>query len=513
MSKEPGRNSTNISWLHTLLCRISVMAAIFVLLSSATHSELNASYLVSDLNTQLNVFQEDFVFFYQTLLDSHPGFDSGQPAFYQEAVTLMEELAAVTDTLQFETKLRAFTHLLKDGHTKIASYSGESPTTYPIGLWWHESGWYVDIISKEHKDLIGSKVISINGMDAETFMNRLMQIATGENIYLFRDQVSFYLRNPANLIALNLASPDGALHLTLERSGTQMDIVLLAAERHSLWGNIKTGITAQHNENYWGQALPDDSVYYLQFNAMSVTEGTPDNPFAGWISFLNDAFSTIDSLGIDNLVIDLRNNGGGHSTMGDILLSFCSLPDSIRYFGTSMKISDLVLDFYQMDLNTMNEALSSDLGYEVTESELPFTVHYNIGSPPLIKPRMLEELAPNAGLSAPPRKFDGKLILIIGSQTYSSATDLAVLCHDNGLATLYGSPTGGKPSSYGESVGFRLPNTGISCTVSVKYFQRPDIHRDPSDSLYPDVYIPVSPDEYFSSIDTLWERLLQEIKS
>ena len=177
-----------------------------------------------------------------------------------------------------------------------------------------------------------------------------------------------------------------------------------------------------------------------------------------------------------------------------------------------MKISDLVLKYYQMDLNTMNEALSSDLGYEVSESELPFTVKFNIGNSPLLKPRTLEELAPNAGLTDPPRKFDGKLILMTGSQTYSSAVMIATLCHDNGLATLYGSPTGGKPSSYGEGVGFKLPNTGIRCTVSVKYFQRHDIQRDPSDSLYPDVNIPISPEEYFSTTDTVWEKVLQDLK-
>lgn len=512
MSKESERNSTSMSRLHTLFCRISIMASIFILLSAATHSELNASYLVSDPNTQLNAFQEDFDFFYQTLLDSHPGFESGQPAFCQEGATLMEELAAVTDTLQFEAKLRGFTHLLQDGHTKVSSYSGQSPTTYPIGLWWHESGWYVEMISTEYKELIGCKVISINGIDAETFMARLLQQTTGENIYWFRDQVSYYLRNSANLRALNLASHDGALHLTLEQNGTQSEIVLLEAERHSLWNNKKTGITALHDDNYWGHALPDDNVYYLQFNAMSDSDRTLDNPFAGWISFLNDAFSTIDSLGIENLVIDLRNNGGGNSTMGDILLSFCSLPDSLRYFGGSMKISDLVLKYYHMDLNTMNEALSSDLGYEVSESELPFTVKFNIGNSPLLKPRTLEELAPNAGLTDPPRKFDGKLILMTGSQTYSSAVMIATLCQDNGLATLYGSPTGGKPSSYGEGVGFKLPNTGIRCTVSVKYFQRPDIQRDPSDSLYPDVNIPISPEEYFSTTDTVWEKVLQDLK-
>lgn len=512
MSKESERNATSTGRIHNLLRRISVIASIVVLLSVATHSELDASSLLSEPNTKLHAFQEDFDFFYQTLLDSHPGFESGQPDFCQEAATLMEEIATVTDTLQFEAKLRGFTHLLQDGHTRVASYSGQSPTTYPIGLWWHESGWYVEMISTEYKELIGCKVVSINSIDAETFMTRLLQLTTGENIYWFRDQVSFFLRNSANLQALNLASPDGALYLTIEQNGTQSEIVLLEAERHSLWSNKKTGITALHDDNYWGQALPDDNVYYLQFNAMSDTDGTPDNPFAGWISFLNDVFSTIDSLGIENLVIDLRNNGGGNSTMGDILLSFCSLPDSLRYFVGSMKISDLVLKHYQMDLNTMNEALSSDLGYEVSESELPFTVKFNIGNSPLLKPHTLEELAPNAGLSEPPRKFDGKLILITGSQTFSSAVMFATLCHDNGLATLYGSPTGGKPSAYGEGVGFKLPNTGIRCTVSVKYFQRPDIQRDPSDSLYPDVNIPISPEEYFLTTDTVWEKVLQDLK-
>ena len=105
MSKESERNATSTGRIHNLLRRISVIASIVVLLSVATHSELDASSLLSEPNTKLHAFQEDFDFFYQTLLDSHPGFESGQPDFCQEAATLMEEIATVTDTLQFEAKL------------------------------------------------------------------------------------------------------------------------------------------------------------------------------------------------------------------------------------------------------------------------------------------------------------------------------------------------------------------------------------------------------------------------
>lgn len=513
MSKKLENNSTSIGRIINLLYRYLMIASFITIIAVDLHSELNANNIVREPNSQLNVFQEDFNYFYRILLDSHPGIETDNTSFNQKVEAFMECLATVTDTLQFEARLRAFTHDLHDGHTRVSSFSNQGSPIYPIGLWWHESGWYVEMISTEFKDLIGSKVISINGIDAETFMTKLMQLTTGENVYWLRDQVSFFLRNSANLRALNLDRPDGVLQLIIKQNGTFSEVNLYEVERPSLWGNQKTGITALHDDNYWGQALPEDNVYYIQFNAMSDPVGTSDTPFSGWISFLKESFALIDSLGIDNLVIDLRNNSGGNSTMGDILLSFCSLPDSIYYFGGKMKISDLVLNHYQMNLTSMNKALSSDLGYEVLETELPFTVIFYDGKSPFLRPRTLSEIVPNVMSNDSIKKYNGKLILLTGSQTYSSAVMFATLCQDNGLAIVYGSPTGGKPSSYGEGLNFRLPNTGIMCSVSVKYFQRPDTSRDPSDSLYPDVDVLITPEEYFSPIDTLWERVLNDIRN
>jgi len=513
MFKESESNSSICSPIRAMLSHISIIFFIYLCFFAAVHSDLNANDHVCSSYSQLNVFQEDFDYFCKVILDSHPGISLELTNFNQNAATLKDELATVTDTLQFEAKLRAFAHNLLDGHTRVSSLSNQSSFSYPIGLWWHKSGWYVEMISTEFKELIGSKVISINGIDAETFMTKLMQLTTGENIYWFRDQVSFLLRNSANLRALNLNSSDGALHLILEKDGTTFEINIKEAEKHSLWEQQKNGVTAPRKENYWGKALPENNVYYLQFNAMSDTAATSDAPFSGWISFLKDTFAVIDSLEIDNLVIDLRNNGGGNSLMGDILLSFCALPDSIYYFGGKMQISDLVLKHYGMDLTSMNNALSSDFGYEVVESELPYSVVFYDCKSPKLRPPTLADIDPNAGSYDSIKKYNGKLILLTGSHTFSSAVMFATLCQDNGLAIVYGSPTGGKPSTYGEGLGFQLPNTGIMCSVSVKYFQRPDIHRDPSDSLYPDVNIPINSEEHFSTTDPLWKRVLQDISN
>jgi len=458
-----------------------------------------------------NVFQRDFAYFCNIMRDAHPGIYDTFPDFDKQADMMMDELADVADTLQFEAKLRIFTHHFQDGHTGVASYSNQSPCTYPIGLWWHESGWYLEMIPNTYQADIGCKVLSINGMDADKFMNTLMQLTTGENIYWFRWQASYLLRNSANLRALRLDSPDGALHIVIEKDGSKKELVLNEAEKHSLWMNQKTGITAQCKDDYWGQALPDKKVYYLQFNAMTDFTEHADPPFSGWISFLEESFAEIDSLGIENLVVDLRNNGGGNSSMGDILLAFCALPDSLYHYGAEMRISDLSLKEFNMDLPTLKQAIAAETGDEVTETTLPFTYRFNQGRPRKIPALELERTALNGKTLSTEKKFHGRLILLTGCHTFSSALMLATLCQDNGLATIYGSPTGGKPSSYGEGVGFNLPETGIRCRVSVKHFVRPDSSKDPSDSLYPDVNVPETPEEYFSTHDTIWENVLEDI--
>lgn len=64
----------------------------------------------------------------------------------------------------------------------------------------------------------------------------------------------------------------------------------------------------------------------------------------------------------------------------------------------------------------------------------------------------------------------GKLFVIIGRGTYSSALQNAITLSRENNATLIGEPTGGKPNHYGEVRNFGLPNVDLRIQYSTRYW-------------------------------------------
>jgi hypothetical protein len=64
----------------------------------------------------------------------------------------------------------------------------------------------------------------------------------------------------------------------------------------------------------------------------------------------------------------------------------------------------------------------------------------------------------------------GKLFVIIGRGTYSSALQNAITLSLETNAILVGEPTGGKPNHYGEVRNFTLPNVGLRIQYSTRYW-------------------------------------------
>jgi len=62
----------------------------------------------------------------------------------------------------------------------------------------------------------------------------------------------------------------------------------------------------------------------------------------------------------------------------------------------------------------------------------------------------------------------------VSHDTFSSARTFAVTLKDNGIAKIIGSPTGGKPNSFGMPKKFKTPNNEINFRVSQCLFLRPN---------------------------------------
>ncbi len=86
-----------------------------------------------------------------------------------------------------------------------------------------------------------------------------------------------------------------------------------------------------------------------------------------------------------------------------------------------------------------------------------------------------------------PKCFDLEIHCNVSYNTFSSARTFAVTLKDNGIATkITGTPTGGKPNSFGMPQRFKTPNYELSFRVSRCLFKRPNKDGDCEIALFPD---------------------------
>lgn len=99
----------------------------------------------------------------------------------------------------------------------------------------------------------------------------------------------------------------------------------------------------------------------------------------------------------------------------------------------------------------------------------------------------------------------GNLFVIIGRKTFSSAILNAMDLKNDTNATLVGEATGGKPNHFGEVKALHLSNVNLDIYYSSKYFKTTE--KD-TDSIYPDIDIPLKAASYFNGRDDVLEYIL-----
>ena len=108
------------------------------------------------------------------------------------------------------------------------------------------------------------------------------------------------------------------------------------------------------------------------------------------------------------------------------------------------------------------------------------------------------------GLASRPA-LAGKVYVLIGMHTFSSAMLNAMELKRQVHAVLVGGPTGGKPSGYGEIQTFELPHSKLKVQYSTKLFSNPDF---PGDAVEPDVPVTVMAADWFSGRDPAIDAIL-----
>ena len=99
----------------------------------------------------------------------------------------------------------------------------------------------------------------------------------------------------------------------------------------------------------------------------------------------------------------------------------------------------------------------------------------------------------------------GKLFIILGRWTFSSAIINAMDFKNGTEAIFVGEETSGRPNHFGEVRNFQLPNSKLIVNFSTKYFRKYDTDAP---TLKPDIYAEESFDAYVNGIDPALEAVL-----
>jgi len=225
--------------------------------------------------------------------------------------------------------------------------------------------------------------------------------------------------------------------------------------------------------------LPDDVAY--------LKASTFDYDLEKYKSLLKDVFTQIKSSGARKLIVDVRENRGGNSVLGDTLIDMFN-SKLHKHYSMKWKKSEQYVERMK-DLNA------------------PIPDHYQKLKPGEVyvsKPRIVKP-------GANPLRFSGQVYVLSGRKTFSSGQMFLGVVKDNKLATVIGEETNEPGCHAGEVHMFNLPNSRLRVSSSTKYWTPPG-GCNGARGIIPDVLVTERASNYLTEKDVILETALNLIK-
>ncbi len=202
---------------------------------------------------------------------------------------------------------------LNESHSYVSSKSRYELFGYlPISIKWFEDGLYVIKTSEAYQEILGHKIISINGTGINLIIEQIKQVIPHTNSSRIKKFIGSYLHLPGLLFGLGISdSPDVAM-FSFEKDGIQIERTLKnltpKQEKQTLFKTIQKGDSYfQRNLDryYWFDHDPSQNLVYFQYNRIGNMDSESSTAFAKRL------WAVVDSVDVDKFVLDLRYNGGG----------------------------------------------------------------------------------------------------------------------------------------------------------------------------------------------------------
>ena len=405
--------------------------------------------------------QEDFDYTVDILKQVHPatlnGFDESQQL---KIDSLRQQIDKHMPIGRFYMLMNSLLGMMKDAHTSLRNMNhGDNQILGPTFAWLND-GLYVTSSTKPFRS--GDQIFSIGNKSVDEIFNELDQMILAENQYWTRRKGQDCLRLPEYLEALSLLNAD-RVDFKIRR---QQQVLNVSASF------ISANEQRKKSPKPWVRCkfYPDHSLGVFVLDSCQYNDK--------YKKAVKAFFKGVRDKHIQHVVIDVRDNGGGNSSVVDEFLSYIDV-DEYQTYGCEIRYSKA----------SAQQRGGPSEGYEKYPNSMPKK-------------------------NSKKRKsvlLKGKLYILTSASTFSSGNWFAVVIQDNLLGVVVGEPTGNKPSSYGDCLSFQMPNSGFRFSCSYKKWIRPDIARDSEDALYPDVPVYTTIEDVVKQRDPQLEKIRELI--
>ena len=289
-------------------------------------------FLTSCVYAQDNVarWQEDINFYAENLSKRHidPFHTLSQASFTSEIVRIREGVSYKTEN-EILIELMKLTRKINDGHTSFLLW-GRDYARFPLEVKLFGSDLYVTGTNSQNKNILGSKLVSINGVPSFDVVRRLSEISPfSENEFSTAVRAASYFPNAIILSGLGILKTEGEAEFVFDVSGKTIEKTLISSVSPKLDAQIShrnDGIFSAYekidNDVWYGPSSDNKTVYvkFRRYPSSAKMERFSDN----LLDFINKNKT-------ENLIIDLRDNYGGDFFVGLRLAQRLVLADTINW--------------------------------------------------------------------------------------------------------------------------------------------------------------------------------------
>jgi len=390
--------------------------------------------------------KQDLNYAFEKLTRIHPIFlDKKEFALYQNRLLTTEE--SLKDSMtqnEVYLILASLFASLNDGHTGVSlpmdqrlQYTKEGGKSFPFFVNIVNGSIYVSFYSGNDCFLFhgGEQLLEINGIDAVDMVHKMEGLYGGK----LPTNKQRAIANDFRFLMWLLYGFEGDYEIVTRNNNCEIrKLTVQGIGSAEFVQNIKR-MPKTNSENFSFSVNKGNETAIMKIKSF----GDLDE----FSAFADSAFAEIKKSKVKNLVIDIRNNGGGRSIVVDSLMKYITNKPYAQYQKIEMRISSELKERYKEKYPDRYEWVN---GYAID--------NLVVSEQNLIQPE-------NNDLC-----FQGDLFLWTNNTSFSAAATFAGVFKSLNLGTIIGEETGGTIAYYGDFWFLKTPYTGITFYISPKRF-------------------------------------------